>query len=362
MEVNREFWSGKRVLVTGHTGFKGSWLCIWLDRLGARVTGIARAPETNPSLFNLADIGQSIDSHFGDIQNARTLQEVFLKTSPEIVFHLAAQSLVRASYREPVETYATNIMGTVHLLEAARQTGGVRAVVVVTTDKCYDNRNWEWGYRENDRLGGFDPYSSSKAAAEMVTAAYRSSYFNSGPRHGDGAGTAVATARAGNVIGGGDWAEDRLIPDIVRAVLRGEPVRIRNPHAIRPWQHVVEPLSGYLLLAQKLCVEGSAFAEAWNFGPEQTDARTVDWIVQQLISLWGQSTTWQSDSGDNPYEANYLKLDISKARSRLGWTPRLRLLTALQWTMDWYKAWGKGDEMRQHCVRQIDDYVNLREP
>jgi CDP-glucose 4,6-dehydratase len=344
------FWRGKRVFLTGHTGFKGGWLAIWLESLGASVFGYALAPVTTPSLFEIAGVGESADSTLADIRDGQKLSVAMQRAAPDIVFHLAAQPLVRASYRDPVETYATNVMGTVHLLEAVRQIDSVRAVVVVTTDKCYDNREWEWGYRENDPLGGYDPYSSSKAAAELVTAAYRNSFFLP-PEV-----ASVASARAGNVIGGGDWAEDRLIPDIVRAVSGGAPVRIRNPNAIRPWQHVVEPLAGYLQLAQRLYSDGAGFAQAWNFGPEDRDARTVGWIARHVTELWGDGASWVVDEGEHPHEANFLKLDISKARQRLGWAPRLDLETALEWTTDWYRSFAQGADMRNETLEQIANY------
>jgi CDP-glucose 4,6-dehydratase len=355
LAVSPVFWSGKRIFVTGHTGFKGSWLCLWLESLGAEVTGYALAPETNPSLFDLAHVGQGIDSHIGDVRNAQALRAALLQASPEIVFHMAAQPLVRASYRDPVETYETNVMGTVHLLEATRQIGSVRAVVVVTTDKCYENREWVWGYRESDPLGGYDPYSSSKAAAELVTAAYRNSFFNPDeiPSHR----VALASARAGNVIGGGDWAEDRLIPDVIRAVARGQRVRIRNPQAIRPWQHVLEPLSGYLTLAEKLYACGAGFAQPWNFGPEDGDARTVQWIVQKVVALWGGDARWETDPGQHPHETGYLKLDISKARSLLGWTPKWNLEQALEAIVTWYRSCQSGADARTLTLDQIETYM-----
>lgn len=342
------FWRGKRVLVTGHTGFKGSWLALWLVQLGAKVSGYALAPPTLPSLFELAQIGELVDSHLGDVRDGETLSRITDTARPEIVFHLAAQPLVRESYKEPVATYATNVMGTVNLLEAVRRCDTVLAVVVVTTDKCYDNREWCWGYRENEPLGGYDPYSSSKACAELVTAAYRSSFFQ--------AGGALASARAGNVIGGGDWAADRLVPDCLRALLAQAPVRIRNPHAIRPWQHVLEPLAGYLLLARRLYEAGSDFAEAWNFGPAEEDARPVDWIVKRLCALWGENAGWQLDPGEHPHEASYLKLDCAKARTRLGWRPQWDLETALAAIVAWTRAYRDGADLREATLAQIEDY------
>mgnify|MGYP000946328314 FL=1 len=345
-----EFWRKRRVLVTGHTGFKGSWLCLWLAHLGAEVTGYALEPPTQPSLFELAGVGQLVRSCIGDIRDPDRLQQTFTEAAPELVIHMAAQPLVRDSYRLPVETYAVNVMGTVNLLEAVRQTPSVRAVVNVTTDKCYENREWCWGYRETDPMGGYDPYSSSKGCAELVTAAYRNSFLQE-------SGVAVATVRAGNVIGGGDWATDRLLPDLIRALLAGQPVQIRNPQAIRPWQHVLEPLSGYLLLAQRLYEQGAAFAEGWNFGPADEDARPVSWIVQQLCAQWGPEARYIIDSGQHPHEAHYLKLDCSKARMRLGWQPVWGLTTALERIVDWLKVYVDGGDIRRCCLEQIQNHA-----
>ena len=353
MVIEQAFWHGKRVLVTGHTGFKGSWLCLWLSRMGAQVTGYALSPPTTPSLFELARINELVDSRIADIRDTARLTASLAGTEPEIIFHLAAQPLVRESYRLPVDTYATNVMGTVNLLEAVRTCPTVKVVVNVTTDKCYENKEWAWGYRENEPLGGYDPYSSSKACAELITAAYRQSYFNNASADRQ---VALATARAGNVIGGGDWATDRLIPDILRAMLAGETVRIRNPHAIRPWQHVLEPLSGYLLLAQRLYESGALFADAWNFGPHDDDAKPVSWIVEQLCSRWGTGAHYESAIGDHPHEAHYLKLDISKAKHALGWRPRWDLATALTRIVDWSRIYLSGGDCRQACLHQIDLY------
>jgi CDP-glucose 4,6-dehydratase len=353
--MNAVFWHGKRVLLTGHTGFKGSWLSLWLQSMGAKVIGYALAPPTNPSLFEVAKVGQGMTSIIGDIRDLSHLQKVFTEHQPEIVIHMAAQPLVRYSYLEPVETYSTNVMGVVNLLEAVHHTKSVKAVVNVTTDKCYENREWAWGYRENEAMGGFDPYSSSKGCAELVTAAYRNSYFH--PEKYQNHGVAIATGRAGNVIGGGDWAEDRLIPDIMRAIASGQSVRIRNPHSIRPWQHVLEPLSGYLMLAQKLYEEGPGFAEAWNFGPNDDDAKPVDWILDNLTKTWGEGASWKLDGGDHPHEAHYLKLDCSKAKSRLRWQPRWSLATAIDQICVWHKAQLAGADMRQLTLMQIQMYV-----
>lgn len=352
--ADREFWHGKRVFITGHTGFKGSWLCLWLHRLGAQVHGYALAPPTDPSLFAEARIDELVTSTIADIRDGERLAAEMRAAAPEIVIHMAAQPLVRDSYKIPVETYGVNVMGTVNLLEAVRACPSVRAVVNVTTDKCYENREWAWGYRENEPMGGYDPYSSSKACSELVTAAYRNSYFN--PAAYADHGVAVASARAGNVIGGGDWANDRLIPDIIRAILTDEPVRIRNPHAIRPWQHVLEPLSGYLRLAERLYGDGPAFAQPWNFGPADEDARPVEWIVRRLCAAWGAGARFEIDAGEHPHEAHYLKLDCSKARAELTWRPRWSLETALDLIIDWTRACRDGKDLREVSLHQIAEY------
>ena len=348
------FWRGKRVFLTGHTGFKGSWLSLWLQQLGAQVTGYALQPPTDPSLFEAAHVAKGMVSHIGDIRDGEGLAAAMGRAKPEIVIHMAAQPLVRQSYVDPVETYSTNVMGTVHLLEAVRRTPGVRAVVNVTTDKCYENREWVWGYRENEPMGGFDPYSSSKGCAELVTSAYRNSFFPA-QKHAEHH-VALASARAGNVIGGGDWAKDRLIPDILAGFSRGEPVLVRSPHAIRPWQHVLEPLRGYLVLAEKLYTDGPAFAEAWNFGPLGDDARPVEWIARELANRWGEGAAWRVSGGDHPHEASYLKLDISKAGHRLDWHPALRLSEALDLIVDWARGQQQGRDVRELTLRQIAGY------
>ena len=355
--MNPDFWQGKRVLLTGHTGFKGSWLSLWLQSMGAQVTGYALAPSTNPSLFQIAEVAHGMSSIIGDIRDLAKLQAAFTKHQPQIVIHMAAQPLVRFSYQNPVETYSTNVMGTVHLLEAVRNTPGVKAVVNITTDKCYENREWVWGYRENEPMGGFDPYSNSKGCAELVSAAYRSSFFNADTYAWHG--VATATARAGNVIGGGDWAQDRLIPDILAAFENGRNAYIRNPRAIRPWQHVMEPLSGYLLLAEQLFEHGPSFGEGWNFGPNDEDAKPVGWIVDQMAALWGMGAQWRLDTGEHPHEAHYLKLDISKARSRLNWHPKLRLKDALALIIDWSKKRQAGANMRQLTLAQLQAFQAL---
>ena len=342
------FWAGRSVLVTGHTGFKGSWLTLWLERLGARVTGYALAPDTEPSLFRAAAAG-SCDDRRGDVRDLPTLRAAMESVRPSVVFHLAAQSLVRPSYRDPVGTYATNVMGTVNLLDAVRTVGGVDAAVIVTSDKAYENREWPWAYRETEPMGGHDPYSNSKGCAELVTAAYRASFFANGPR--------VGSARAGNVIGGGDWSADRLVPDIVRGFGEGRSVEIRAPHAIRPWQHVLEPLSGYLRLAEALAGPGGdAAAEGWNFGPADEDCRPVSFIVDRLARSWGEAATWHLSTGTHPHEAHFLKVDASKARARLGWAPRLRLPDALDWTAAWYRDAAAGRDAAALTREQIARY------
>jgi CDP-glucose 4,6-dehydratase len=354
MVVNREFWKSKNVLVTGHTGFKGSWLSLWLQKLGAHVVGVSLDPPTNPSLYDRAMVGEGMTSLHADIRDGDALKKIFTKYMPEVIFHLAAQPLVRYSYHEPVETYETNVMGTLHVLEAMRHVGSVRAAVMITTDKCYENREWEWGYREIEPMGGRDPYSSSKGAAELLIASYRNSYFPLDCL--DTHRTAIASARAGNVIGGGDWAQDRLIPDIIRALQVGDIVDIRNPHAIRPWQHVLEPLAGYLLLAEKLFEDGVNFAQAWNFGPNDEDAKEVGWIVQKMTELWGGTAKWRQDTEEHPHEAHYLKLDCSKAKARLGWYPRLSLMDALMSIVDWHQSDMNGVDIREKTINQIVEY------
>ncbi len=357
LEMNAVFWHGKRVLLTGHTGFKGSWLSLWLQSMGAEVVGYALTPPTNPSLFEVAKVDQGMTSIIGDIRDLAHLQKVFTEHKPEIVIHMAAQPLVRYSYLEPVETYSTNVMGVVNLLEAVRQTKSVKAVVNVTTDKCYENREWAWGYRENEAMGGFDPYSSSKGCAELVTAAYRNSYFH--PEKYQDHGVAIATARAGNVIGGGDWAKDRLIPDVMKAFAAHTPASIRYPNAIRPWQHVLEPLSGYLMLAERLFEYGPAYAEGWNFGPNDEDTKPVSWIADKLSDMWGEDSSWRIEEGEHPHEANYLKLDISKARMRLNWRPKMNLEEALRLIVEWTKKYQDGVNVYETTLVQIKQYQAL---
>ena len=357
-------WHGKRVFLTGHTGFKGGWLALWLAKLGAQVRGYALDPATEPNLFTLARVGSVVEDVRGDIRHADTLQAAMSGFAPEAVFHLAAQPLVRLSYEDPVGTYETNVIGTARVLDSVRRTPSVRAVVCVTTDKCYENKEWEWGYRESDPLGGYDPYSSSKACAEIVTAAYRQSYFPIAKLGQPGGhSTAIATARAGNVIGGGDWSTDRLIPDLVRGFLAGEPVRIRRPNAIRPWQHVLEPLHGYILLAQQLLTvkrdEAAQFATAFNFGPWDDDTRPVSWIAEKMRCQWDDGAKWILDPDPGVHEAGYLKLDASRARADLGWTPHLRLESAIEWIVKWTKAWKTGQDMQAFTMKQIEAYESL---
>jgi CDP-glucose 4,6-dehydratase len=349
------FWKSKRVFLTGHTGFKGSWLALWLQHLGAEVTGYALDPPTNPSLFVKADVAACMHSTIGDLRDAARLNTAMQAAEPEIVFHLAAQPLVRQSYADPVGTYETNVLGTLHVLQAVRKAPSVRAVVVVTTDKCYENKEWIWPYRETDPLGGYDPYSSSKACAEIVTSSWRDSFFN--PAQYDQHGVALASARAGNVIGGGDWASDRLIADIVRAFSSGSTLQIRNPQATRPWQHVLEPLRGYITLAERLYTAGVHYASAWNFGPQYTDARPVEWIVRYLTAKWGSAVEWKLDAQPHVHEAQMLKLDWSKAHAELGWQPSLPLSEALDYTLDWYQRQAAGTKARDLCLEQIAAYT-----
>ena len=353
--MNPEFWDGKRVFLTGHTGFKGSWASLWLQSLGAELTGFSLNPPTYPSLFEEANVSRGMHSIIGDIRDFSSIQNALQTARPEIVIHMAAQSLVRYSYCHPVDTYATNVMGTVHLLEAVRHTKSVKSVLIVTSDKCYESNESVSGYREDDAIGGYDPYSSSKGCSELVTSAYRSSFFttDSYGKHG----VAVASARAGNVIGGGDWAKDRLVPDTITAFLANQPVVIRNPHAIRPWQHVLEPLSGYFSLIENLYLKGPEFVGAWNFGPDAEDAHSVSWIVKKMAGLWGSNPAWQIDSGDHPHEASHLTLDSTKARNELGWSPRWRLDQALNAIIFWHKSHAMGADVRTIALDQIRSFT-----
>lgn len=356
--IDKHFWADKKVFITGHTGFKGSWLCLWLSSLGANVTGYALEAPTSPSMYSLCNIDSMITSIIADIRDKEKIRQALMDAEPDIVIHMAAQPLVRDAYRIPIETYEINVMGTANVLEGVRYAIGhgkkIKAFINVTTDKCYENKEWAWGYRENDRLGGYDPYSNSKACSELVTASYRDSFFNLNEYSSHGIG--IATARAGNVIGGGDWAFDRLIPDCVRALLNGEVIKIRNPHAIRPWQHVLEPLSGYLLLAERLYTSGDKYSGSWNFGPADTDAQPVEWIVKELCKMWDDAAKYEIDLGRNPHEATYLKLDCSKAKMQLGWSPKWQLGKALDMIIQWTRKYKENQNLMEECLRQIKEF------
>ncbi len=350
MSVDSLFWKGKRVYVTGHTGFKGSWLCLWLQSMGAEIKGYARESLTTPNLFAVAHVAKKMQHEIGDICNITQLTKSIVEFNPDILFHLAAQPLVRYSYQAPVETYQTNVMGTVHVLEAVRQCSNLKAVVNITTDKCYENKEWHWGYREDEAMGGFDPYSSSKGCSELITTAYRRSFLSD-------IGVGLASARAGNVIGGGDWSEDRLIPDILRAIEQNNPVIIRHPNSVRPWQHVLEPLSGYLMLAQALYSHPKKYAQGWNFGSSDEDAKPVSWIVDKMLKHW-DGATWQlhPEANMQPHEAHYLKLDSSKAKAYLGWQSKLQLQQALEKVVLWHQKWLENQDMRMVCLQEIKSY------
>jgi len=358
--IDKSFWRNKKIFITGHTGFKGSWLCLILHSLGAKITGYALPPPTDPNLFTLSKISELVHSVVADIRDFDSLKKAIISAQPDIIFHMAAQSLVRESYKIPVETYSVNVMGTVNLFEAIRNTEGIKAVINVTTDKCYENREWLWGYRENEPLGGYDPYASSKACSELITAAYKSSFFNPRDYHSHGVG--IASVRAGNAIGGGDWATDRLFPDCVRALLSREEILMRNPQSIRPWQHVLEPLSGYLLLAQNLYEKGPKYSEAWNFGPDDSDAKPVEWIVKKICEKWGRGASYEIDKGIHPHEAHYLKLDCSKAKALLGWYPKWNLDQAIDMVLEWTKTYAENQDVRAICLKQIRDYSDLSKP
>jgi len=356
VHIDPVFWKGKKVFLTGHTGFKGGWLSLWLVSMGAKVTGYALAPNTTPNLSDVVAIESVIErSYIADIRDLESLQKAMSEAKPDIVIHMAAQPLVRYSYVHPVETYATNVMGTVHVLESTRSIDSVGATVIVTTDKCYENKEWVWGYRESEPMGGYDPYSNSKGCAELVTSAYRQSYFSN-----PSSINKVASARAGNVIGGGDWSEDRLIPDAIKAFEASKPLMIRNPLATRPWQHIFEPLSGYLMLAQALYEQGSAFASAWNFGPREGDNRAVQEVIDLLISYWGEAARWEKEGSEQPHEANLLKLDCSKARAQLGWIPKWDLETATKKIVQWQKAHQAKENMQEVSLAQINQYMRSK--
>ncbi|MDB4114565.1 CDP-glucose 4,6-dehydratase [Flavobacteriaceae bacterium] len=349
-KIDASFWKGKKVFLTGHTGFKGSWLSLWLQNMGALVKGYSLDVNTKPALFIEANVSAEMESEIGDIRNLEQLTKSIVSFSPDILIHMAAQPLVRLSYHEPVDTYTTNVIGTVNVLEAARKCKKLKAIVSVTTDKCYENREWDWGYRESEPMGGHDPYSSSKGCAELVTSAYRRSFFSSEDT------ASLASARAGNVIGGGDWAEDRLIPDILRAFEKSKPVVIRNPLSTRPWQHVLEPLSGYLVLAQELFLNGDNFAEGWNFGPKDEDCKPVSWILDKMVESWGGNASWSLDKENNPHEAGFLKLDCSKAASRLKWKPKWNLQLTLRSIVEWHQIYSNGGDVKKQCLKEINTY------
>jgi len=353
MVIDQLFWKGRKVFMTGHTGFKGSWLCLWLKLLGAKVTGYALEPPTNPAMFEVANVGKALEqSIYGDIRDLPFFISSMQKAGPEIVIHMAAQPLVRDAYTDPVLTYSTNVMGTVNMLEAVRKTPEVKAVLNITTDKCYENKEWVWGYRENEPMGGHDPYSSSKGCAELVSSAYRRSFLQP-------AGIALATARAGNVIGGGDWARDRIIPDAMQAFMEKKVLMVRNPNATRPWQHVLEPLAGYLMLCQQLVADPKAYAQGWNFGPSDEDAQPVSTLADIMVKKWGNGAKWQPSCGEHPHEAHYLKLDCSKAGAQLKWRPIWGLERALDETMLWYKTWHKNGDMHEFTLNQISSWGGL---
>jgi len=349
---SKSFWQDKKVLITGHTGFKGGWLSLWLHNKGADVVGFSLPPGTNPNLYQSLELKKKITSVFGDIRNFSQIRQVVEKYKPEIVFHLAAQPLVRQSYKNPLETYQTNVIGTANVLEAVKGAGSVKVVVCITTDKCYENREWVWPYREEDKLGGYDPYSSSKACAELVVSAYRNSFFSTSKGHK----VAIASTRAGNVIGGGDWNDDRLIPDMIRAVFENKNFEVRNPDAVRPWQHVLDPLFGYITLAEKLWKEGDKFSEAWNFGPDNDEVVPVKEIIKQLNNSLSKKVTIQKQNGENPHEARLLLLDSSKAKSRLNWSLKLKIDKALKFTADWYEAFYSKQKMAEFTSDQIKQY------
>lgn len=355
--INRSFWLGRKVFVTGHTGFKGSWLSLWLDTLGARVTGYALEPPTQPNLFEQAKLAGSVRSICADIRDFQRLRNEISECCPDVVIHMAAQSVVRRGYEDPIETYSSNVMGTVHVLEALRQLKRPCVMVNVTSDKCYSNREWVWAYRENEPMGGRDPYSNSKGCAELVTAAYRESYFP--PASLDQHGIAIASARAGNAIGGGDWTSNQLIPDLIRAFLEGRPCLIRSPSAIRPWQFVLDPLRGYLMLAERLAQDASRFSCGWNFGPAEADAKSVSWIADEFARSWGNGASWGRDAEVHPEEAHFLKLDASKASFYLDWHPLLPLRQTLDWIVEWYRASQAGADIRSLTRTQIERYEAL---
>ncbi len=352
----RNFFKGKRVLITGHTGFKGSWLCLLLNYFGAKIYGYSLMPPTEPNMYEAARVNEIVESFIFDIRDREKVLKIFKSVKPEIVFHMAAQPLVLESYQYPVETYETNVMGTINLLEAVRVIGGVKSCIIITTDKCYDNKEWLWGYRENEPLGGYDPYSSSKSCCEIAVSSYRNSFFN--PDYYNSHKTVLSTVRAGNVIGGGDWARDRLIPDFLRAISKGDILCIRNPKAIRPWQHVLEPLSGYIRLAYLSCLEGVKHSTSYNFGPNDDDTRTVEWIAEYMCKLWGKGAQYKVAGNSNAHEATYLKLDCSKAKFILGWKPKWNIDKALRKVIEWHSSWLQNEDIASVTIKQIEEYFN----
>ena len=355
--MNKDFWNKKKILLTGHTGFKGSWLSLWLQKLNANIIGFSKSIPTNPSLFQLTNIEDGMTSIIGDVCDYDKLEEVVKEYKPEIVIHMAAQAILRESYNNPVETYATNVMGTVNLLESIRKIGNVKVILNVTTDKCYEPNELSKGHIETDRIGGYDPYSNSKACSELVTASFRDSFFN--PKEYHKHGISLASCRAGNVIGGGDWAKDRLIPDIMKGILNNETIKIRNPNSIRPWQHVLDPLNGYLILVEKLWSSGSEFSEGWNFGPEENNEKPVKWIVERLTKQWSKDIKWDIDNNINLHEENYLRLNCIKANSRLGWMSKLNLEEGLEWIIEWYRQYEENNDMREITEQQIEKFQKL---
>ena len=353
LEMTPSFWNNKRVLITGHTGFKGSWLSIWLKKLGAEVIGFSNLVPTNPSLYELSGINSDIISVTGDIRDLQTVQNIFLQYKPQIVIHMAAQSLVGPSYDDPVETYSTNVMGTVNLFEAIRKSNDTSVIINVTSDKCYENKETLNGYVETDKIGGYDPYSNSKACSELVTSSFRNSFFKDNPN-----GKNLASVRAGNIIGGGDWSDNRLVPDIMKSLQQELSLKIRNPDGIRPWQHVLDPLHGYLTLAEHLWDNGSKFSEAWNFGPDQNSVKPVSWIIDQISEYWGSPVNWKKSEQDF-HETHVLSLNCSKSKSELNWNPKLNLIDSIKWTVDWFKEFYNKSDMRKITEKQINDFTLL---
>jgi CDP-glucose 4,6-dehydratase len=357
MVMNSNFWKNKKVLLTGHTGFKGSWLSIWLKKLGVELVGFSKDIPTKPSLFEIAKVSEGMTSITGNIEDFTAIQKVLKENKPEIVIHMAAQSLVRKSYEEPINTFATNVMGTVNLLQAVKTTGSTLVLINITSDKCYENKGTEKAFSENSPMGGYDPYSSSKGCAELVTSSFRNSFFNlkEFERHG----CSLSSVRSGNVIGGGDWAKDRLIPDIMNSISKRIPTQIRNTRSIRPWQFVLEPLFGYLILAQRMWEEGKEFSEPWNFGPDETDCKSVKWILEKISKELDDGFSWKEDTRDNPHEAEMLKLDCNKAKKRLGWKTKLDVNETIEWTVNWYKEYFKNSDMKEYTENQIDKFMSL---